>query len=94
MMARNITTTFDQWNLFPAAHLIPIVSNPALSFLLLSGSGIDGGRGKGDRFARVPAVRFHAPCWWLVVPSPVNVARRGKTKNHVDGQDAHGWAAS
>ena len=93
-MARNITTTFDQWNLFPAAHLISIVSNPCLSFLLLSGSGIDGGRSKGDRFARVPAVTLHAPCWWLVVPSPANVVRRGDTESHVGGRDARGWAAS
>ena len=93
-MARNITMTFNQWNLFPAAHLIVIVSNPSLSFLLLSGSGIDRGRGKGDRFARVPAATLHAPRWWLVVHSPANAARRGDTKSHVGGRDARGRAAS
>ena len=85
---------FRSMELVPTAHLISIVSNPSLSFLLLSGSGIDGGHGKGNRFARVPAVRLRAPRWWLVVPSPVNVARRRDTESHVGGQDARGRAAS
>ena len=93
-MAQNITTTFDQWNLFPAAHLISSVSNPSLSFLLLSGSGIDDVRGEGNRFARVPAARLHAPRWWLMVPSSANAARRGDTESHVCGRDTRGRAAS
>ena len=90
MMVWNVTTTFDQWNLFPVARLIVIVSNPSLPFLLLSGSGIDGGRGKGDRFARVSFATLHAPRWWLVVSSPAKAARRGDTKSHVGGRDARG----
>ena len=93
-MARNITTTFYQWNLFPAAHIISIVSNPSLSFLLLSGLGIDGGRGEGDRFMRVPVATLHAPCWWLVVPSPGSVACRGDTESHVGSRDARGRAVA
>ena len=80
--------TFDQWNLFPAAYLIGIVSNPSLPFLLLSGSGIDGGRGEGDRFTRIPVVTLHAPRWWLVVSSPTYTAHRGDTESHVGGRDA------
>ena len=60
-MVLNVTTTFDQWNLYQAAHLIGIVSNSSLPFLLLSGSGIDCGRGKGDWCLRVPAKPLHAP---------------------------------
>ena len=60
-MARNVTMTFDQWNLFPSVHLIVIVSNPSLPFLLSSVVGIDSGRGEGDWFARVPATTLYAP---------------------------------
>ena len=44
MMARNVNMTFDQWILFPAV-LLAVISNLSIPFLLLPGSGINGGRG-------------------------------------------------
>ena len=74
-MARNVTTTFDQWSLFPAAKCIINFSNPSLPFLLLSGSGINDGRGGSSSSPTTGTPLRRTP----QAPAPIAACRGGRT---------------
>ena len=74
-MAQNVTITFDQWSLFPAAKRITNMSNPSLLFLFLSGSGINDGRDGSSSSPIMGTLLRRA----LQAPAPVASRREGRT---------------